>query len=146
MYSQIETYCENEDLKISGYYVAPEIFNESSIDRMPGSRIAEKLVEQCRDACFVVIDNKLVTIAQQVPAMKVYRCSSGSSGGGETCRWTEAKFKLLDETSVLEAVSGLLQRGITRDITDFDNHLDNPNHDWSNKCLNQDLSKLMSMY
>lgn len=102
-------------------------------------------MEQCRDACYVVIDNKLITIAQQVPAMKVYRCTGGGNGS-DPCRWSEAKYKLVDEGPVLEAVSCLLQRGITRDLIDFDNHLDNPGNDWSNKCLNHDLSKLMAMY
>lgn len=93
-----------------------------------------------------MIDNKFVTIAQQVPAIKVYRCNPAGTTSGESYRWMEAKFQLSDEASVLEAVSCLLQRGITRDITDFDNHLDNPSNDWSNKCLNHDLSKLMVMY
>lgn len=58
----------------------------------------------------------------------------------------KAGFTLEQSDSTLDAVSALLQRGAMKDVVDFDNHLDNPENDWTNEFLNRDLKQIMAMY
>ncbi|XP_023297273.2 ER membrane protein complex subunit 8/9 homolog [Lucilia cuprina] len=137
---QIDAYAERENLVVAGYYCAAENFLDNSLDKAPAAKIADKIQENYKNACFVIIDNKLMTLGQEVPAIKVFGCSSDSG------RWTKADFKLLQSETTLQAVSALLKRGAMKDVVDFDNHLDNPENDWTNQFLNRDLQQIMAMY
>ncbi|XP_037816148.1 ER membrane protein complex subunit 8/9 homolog [Lucilia sericata] len=137
---QIDAYAERENLVVAGYYCAAENFLDNSLDKAPAAKIADKIQENYKNACFVVIDNKLMTLGQEVPAIKVFGCSSDSG------RWSKSDFKLLQSETTLQAVSALLKRGAMKDVVDFDNHLDNPENDWTNQFLNRDLQQIMAMY
>ncbi|XP_017054296.1 ER membrane protein complex subunit 8/9 homolog [Drosophila ficusphila] len=138
---QIDAYAEREGLVIGGYYAAPENFYDNQIDKTPAAKIAEKIQENYKNACFAVVDNKLVTLQHDRAAIQVYSCA-GDSGS----RWSKAKFTLSQATQTLEGVSLLLKRGAMRDLVDFDNHLDNPENDWTNDFLNQSLNDLQKLY
>lgn len=125
---------------MAGYYCAAENFYDNSIEKAPAAKIADKIQENYKNACFVLLDNKLMTLGQEMPALKVFGCNSDSS------RWSKADFKLLQTETTLQAVSALLKRGAMRDVVDFDNHLDNPENDWTNQFLNRDLKQIMAMY
>lgn len=58
--AQIESLAGEIGLQIAGYYAAPENFYESSLERAPGSKIADKIVENFSNACFVVVRFKLL--------------------------------------------------------------------------------------
>lgn len=45
----------DEGLQIAGYYAAAENFNENSIEKIPGARIAEKISEQLGSAVCVMV-------------------------------------------------------------------------------------------
>lgn len=110
------------------------------MDKAPAGKIADKILENNKNACFVIVDNKLMTLGQEIPAIKVF------GGNIESGRWSKADFKLLQSETTLQAVSALLKRGAMKDVVDFDNHLDNPENDWTNQFLNRDLKQIMAMY
>lgn len=138
--NQIDVYAERENLLVAGYYCAAENFYDNTIDKAPAAKIADKIQENYKNACFILIDNKLMTLGQEVPAIKVFACSTDSG------RWSKTDFKLVQSETTLEAVSALLKRGAMKDVVDFDNHLDNPENDWTNQFLNRDLKQIMAMY
>lgn len=43
------------DLQIVGYYAAAENFYDSSIEKAPAGRIADKIAENFPNACFIVV-------------------------------------------------------------------------------------------
>ncbi|XP_053954879.1 ER membrane protein complex subunit 8/9 homolog [Anastrepha ludens] len=138
--TQVDAYADRENLIVAGYYVAPENFYDNSIERAPAAKIAEKILESNKNACFVLVDNKLMSLNQSEAALKVFSCN------GEATRWTKANFTLSQTKATLQTVSELLQRGAMREVVDFDNHLDNPENDWTNQHYNRDLKQLMAMY
>ncbi|XP_017003077.2 ER membrane protein complex subunit 8/9 homolog [Drosophila takahashii] len=138
---QIDAYAEREGLVIGGYYTAPENFYDNQVDKTPAAKIADKIQENFKNACFAVVDNKLMTLQHDRAAVQVYSCA-GDSGS----RWTKAKYTLSQSSQTLEGVSLLLKRGAMRDLVDFDNHLDNPENDWTNDFLNQSLNDLQKLY
>lgn len=72
------------------------------------------------------------------PAIKVWQSVDS--------RWTKTNFSLDLSESTLDAVSLLLQKGAMKDLSDFDNYLDNVENDWFNGHLNRDLKQLLAMY
>lgn len=48
--------------------------------------------------------------------------------------------------ATIEATASLMERGATKELSDFDNYLDNTECDWRNQHLNRDLNLLLSMY
>jgi ER membrane protein complex subunit 8/9 len=54
---QVESRAAAEGLQIVGYYAAPENFNANTIDKAPGMKIAEKIVENHGSACVIVVSN-----------------------------------------------------------------------------------------
>lgn len=129
---------DSEGLVIAGYYAGSELYHENSIDKTPGLKLADKIAENFNHACCAVIDNKILTLNHSKPAISVYRHSDN--------RWTHGTFSLENSKVTLEAVSALLKKGAMKDIVDFDNHLDNPEIDWTNSSLNHDLGQLLAMY
>lgn len=137
---QIDSYADNEGLVIAGYYAAPENFYDNQIDKVPAAKIADKIQENYKNACFVIVDNKLVTLEHNRSALQVYSYSTESS------RWAKAKHTLLHTAQTLEGVSILLKRGAMRELIDFDTHLDNPENDWTNLFFSQSLKDLQQFY
>ncbi|XP_034105314.1 ER membrane protein complex subunit 8/9 homolog [Drosophila nasuta] len=135
---QIDSYADNEGLVIAGYYAAPENFYDNQIEKAPAAKIADKIQENFKNACFAIVDNKLVTLEHNRSALQVYSYSND--------RWSKAKHWLTQSSQTLEGVSLLLKRGAMRDVIDFDNHLDNPENDWTNQFLNQSLKDLQKLY
>lgn len=59
---QVESRAANEGLQIIGYYAAAENFYDNTIDKAPGMKIAEKIVENNGSACVVMVsDHQLMT-------------------------------------------------------------------------------------
>ncbi|CAD7006290.1 ER membrane protein complex subunit 8/9 homolog [Ceratitis capitata] len=138
--TQVDAFADRENLVVAGYYVAPENYYDASVEKAPAVKIAEKLLECNKNACLVVIDNKLMSQNHKQAALKVF------NSNGENARWTKANYTLSQAKLTLQTVSELLQRGAMREVVDFDNHLDNPENDWTNPHFNRDLKQLMAMY
>lgn len=52
----------DEGLQIAGYYAAAENFNDNSIEKLPGARIADKISEQLGNAvCVMVLKSSYLT-------------------------------------------------------------------------------------
>lgn len=45
----------NEGLQIAGYYAAAENFNDNSIEKVPGARVADKISEQLGNAVCILV-------------------------------------------------------------------------------------------
>ncbi|XP_053680725.1 ER membrane protein complex subunit 8/9 homolog [Anopheles nili] len=134
---QVESKAVKKNQQIVGYYVGCENFYDNHFDRAPGIRIADKIAEQCSDACVAVIDNRAVSIEMRYPALKVWQHRD---------RWSKAKCIVRNETDTFDTVSCLLQRGAAKELNDYDNYLDNTQNDWDNTHLNGDLKQLLAMY
>lgn len=52
---QIDAMAQENDLAIAGYYAAPENFYHCTIDKTPGIRIADKIAENCSNACLLLV-------------------------------------------------------------------------------------------
>lgn len=52
---QVEAMAADEGLQIAGYYAAAENFNENSIEKVPGARVAEKISEQLGNAVCIMV-------------------------------------------------------------------------------------------
>ena len=51
----MEAKIATENLQIYGYYAAAENFYDNSLEKAPGSKIADKIAENNSSACFVVV-------------------------------------------------------------------------------------------
>lgn len=116
------------------------MLNDNTIDKAPGAKIADKIVENIpnENACFIVLDNVILTSKDDGPALNVWQSVDS--------RWVSAKFTVQQCDETLDAVSLLVKRGAMKDIHDFDNHLDNVKLDWANEHLNRDIEQLLAMY
>jgi len=52
---QVEARAASEGLQIVGYYAAAENYYDNTIDKAPGIKIAEKIVENNNSACVVIV-------------------------------------------------------------------------------------------
>lgn len=57
---QVEAMAADEGLQIAGYYAAAENFNENSIEKVPGARLADKISEQLGNAVCVMVLKSLI--------------------------------------------------------------------------------------
>ncbi|XP_026331011.1 ER membrane protein complex subunit 8/9 homolog [Hyposmocoma kahamanoa] len=124
--TQIEAAAQADNRIIAGYYAASENFRENTVEKCPGQRIAEKIVEYFPSAIFVVVDNKKVVQNMDSPAIKLHKYSEG--------KWKpkDSDKVVFQSPYVLETVSHLLQSSVQRDLVDFDNYLDDLSQDWTN--------------
>ncbi|KAH9636751.1 hypothetical protein HF086_005074 [Spodoptera exigua] len=72
------------------------------------------------------VDNKRMLQHLDTPAIKLHKLSDG--------KWKlkDANKVMFQTPYVLETVSHLLQRGVQKDLVDFDNYLDDLSQDWTN--------------
>lgn len=134
---QSEALAGQNDLHVAGYYAACELFHENTIDKAPGVKIADKIVESAPNAAFIIIDNEKLNNGT-TPALHIWQNKDN--------HWVPSTFKVDQTSETLDAVSLLIERGAMKDLYDFDNHLDNVKNDWTNAHLNRDLQQLLAMY
>lgn len=63
----------DEGLQIAGYYAAAENFNENSIEKLPGARIADKISEQLGSAVCVMVLKSSCLIERLVLDIKLFQ-------------------------------------------------------------------------
>lgn len=134
--AQSESFAASNELQIAGYYAACELYQDHSIDKAPGIKIADKIVEINQNAILILIDNSL--LGGEDPAIHVWKYKES--------HWIQTTFTLNQKDETLDAVDLLVERGAMKDLHDFDNHLDNIKNDWANVHLNHDLQHLLAMY
>lgn len=131
--TQVDHIAASQDLSIAGYYVANENITDLSIDRA-ANRIADKIAENFPSACFVVIDNKHLTLSMETPGMVVSQFTDGK------WRLKESRF----DNEILDTAAALLEQRAFKSLVDFDNHLDDVSQDWQNKELNELIEEVDS--
>ncbi|GBP08732.1 hypothetical protein EVAR_7318_1 [Eumeta japonica] len=134
--TQIEATAQVENSIIAGYYAACENFKDNTIEKCPGQKIAEKIADNFPSALFVVVDNKKFGQNLESPAIKLHQHSDG--------KWKlkDMKNVMFYDTYVLETVSHMLQKGVQKDLVDFDNYLDDLTLDWTNLGIQKLVSSL----
>lgn len=85
---QVEARAANEGLQIVGYYAAAENFYDNTIDKAPGMKIAEKIVENNGTACVVMVRKGDKETARKFTSIFI---SDGQQINlrGHEARWTE---------------------------------------------------------
>lgn len=124
--TQVDQAASNENLTIAGYYVANESISDLSIDKA-ANKIADKIAENFSSACFIVVDNKHLTLSMETPGIAVSQYNDG--------KWRGKDYKVDNE--VLDTAAALLEQRAFKALVDFDNHLDDVSQDWKNKDLNK---------
>ncbi|XP_034240437.1 ER membrane protein complex subunit 8/9 homolog [Thrips palmi] len=124
--TQVDHAAANENLSIAGYYVANESISDLSIDKA-ANKIADKIAENFSSACFIVVDNKHLTLSMETAGIAVSQYNDG--------KWRGKDFKVDNE--VLDTAAALLEQRAFKTLVDFDNHLDDVSQDWKNKELNK---------
>ncbi|XP_072947295.1 ER membrane protein complex subunit 8/9 homolog [Epargyreus clarus] len=124
--TQIDSVAQADNRIIAGYYAACENFKDNTVEKCPGQKIAEKIVEFFPSAVFIVVDNKKLSQHLDTPAIKLHKYTDGK------WRPKDANKVLFQSPYVLETVSNLLQREVHEDLVDFDNYLDDITLDWTN--------------
>ncbi|XP_031625314.1 ER membrane protein complex subunit 8/9 homolog [Contarinia nasturtii] len=135
---QTEALAAANDLQIAGYYAACELFQDNTIEKAPGVKIADKVAENNPNAAFIILNNTILGGKDNGPSLNVYQNKEN--------HWVSTSFTLNQINETLDAVELLIQRGAMKDLYDFDNHLDNIKNDFSNAHLNRDLQQLLAMY
>lgn len=135
---QAEAIGAASDLQIAGYYAACELYQDQTIDKAPGVKIADKIAENNPNAAFIIISNADLRSQNKEPALNVWQ--------NKETHWMPTSYTLNQITETLGAVESLIDGGAMKNLHDFDNHLDNIKNDWTNDRLNRDLQQLLAMY
>lgn len=127
--NEVDTFCSRNGLVIAGYYQANEHLESCSPDNI-AFRIADKINSYFPESLLLMIDNRRVSPLAERLAYKLFV----SVGDQE---WREHRnVEALDEELFLRTTSTLLENKISRDLIDFDNHLDDLKAHWRNEELN----------
>jgi len=130
--SEIDAFCIQNGFVIAGYYQANENFESSSPDNI-AFRIADKINSFFSQSLLVMLDNHKVSPLATSVAYRLWL----SSGDQE---WREQRVP--SDERLLETTSSLLENKCSRDIVDFDNHLDDLKLDWRNLELNRIIQEM----
>lgn len=74
---QTETLAAADDLQIAGYYAACELFQDNTIDKAPGVKIADKIAENNPNAAFIILSNTILAGKDNGAALNVYHNKEG---------------------------------------------------------------------
>ncbi|XP_047516928.1 ER membrane protein complex subunit 8/9 homolog [Pieris napi] len=142
--TQIDNMAQTDNRIIVGYYAACENYNDSSVEKCPSTKIAEKIAEFFPSALFAVIENKKLARNMTSPALKIHRFNDGKWKLQETSKLLFPP--PLQQSEVLELVSHLLQWEASKDLVDFDNYLDDMSQDWSNVGIEKVVQKVTEKF
>lgn len=134
-----ETFANESNLQIGGYYAACELYLDKTVDKAPAVRIADRIAENVPNAAFIVLSNILLSTESSDPALNIWQHKENQG-------WVQSTCEVDNLEQTLDAVDLLIERGAMKDLQDYDNHLDDLKNDWTNEHFNQDLQKLLSMY
>lgn len=123
---QIDSYCQQNDLEIAGYYQATEN-NHDNKPNMITHKIAEKLKENNTSSVVFMVDNNKIHPSNKRPCFTTYSFSD------QRLKELNCNIKLEDQT--YEACFQLLKEKKFNNLVDFDQHLDNIGLDWHNKNI-----------
>ncbi|CAM9807533.1 unnamed protein product [Lampetra planeri] len=123
--SLIDAWCKEHGLAIAGYYQANINVNDSR-PNVVAHKVADRILDNFRDATLVMLDNKRMSLEHQEPAICVYE-SQGSA------QWRRKDLnQVLLEREALPITGSLLGSGEHSRLVDFDAHLADIRQDWRN--------------
>ncbi|XP_022082440.1 ER membrane protein complex subunit 8-like [Acanthaster planci] len=129
---QIDSYCQANGLIIAGYYHANEHLKDSNPSPI-ALKIADKIYDNCNEACLFMIDNTKMLIDCDQCILKQYTVQDS--------KWKpkSTNSPLLSD-DCLSIAADLLREKTYQDLVDFDNHLDDITSDWLNPEINAHLN------
>lgn len=135
---QVTAYCQRQKLQLLGYYQANQQFHELQPDSF-AQKIGEKLAEQNERALIVMLNGVALAdwLAKEDSSEKVlvpYRLADG--------KWKAAAEQLIaDEPHFLAAIRDFIfvHQLHTRQLFDFDNHLEDVRQSWLNPQLDSSI-------
>lgn len=125
---QIESYCNAQGLKITGYYQANEHYKNTN-PNFVANRICEKISERFGQVHLAMVDNRRLSLDMPSSAIVM--------------RNRDKTSVTLESDSTCVAASCLLQNRTYRHLIDFDNHLDDVTADWRNVQLNREIDSVL---
>ena len=128
--SQIEAYCKSKGLHMCGYYHAHEHL-ESKTPNLVAIKIAERIQEQCKDFCLIMVNNEKLSLQCDQQCLQVYRFQEG--------KWKDTGNKVDIEEEAEPIAASLMHTKMFLSIVDFDNHLDDIAKDWTNMHINEQI-------
>ncbi|VDP89417.1 unnamed protein product [Echinostoma caproni] len=125
---QTEAYCSTKNLRICGYFQA----NEHSHDNVPtvfACKIADKIHDKSGPACLVMLRNDRLYPPRN-DCFAVYTLNQD--------KWSEAKYTM--DPEVVSGLADLLKGDLSREICDFDDHLNDVKLDYFNVKLSSHIA------
>ncbi|XP_033626920.1 ER membrane protein complex subunit 8-like [Asterias rubens] len=129
---QIDSHCQANGLVIAGYYHANEHLKDSNPSPI-ALKIADKVYDNCNEACLFMIDNTKMIIDCDQCVLKHYTVQDN--------KWKlkSSNSPLLSD-NCLTIAGDLLKDKVYQDLIDFDSHLDDITKEWLNPELNSHLN------
>ncbi|VDN58301.1 unnamed protein product [Dracunculus medinensis] len=126
----VDSQCAYNSWNIVGVYFCNELLDDKNLD--PSAvRIADKIALIFPQALIVQIVNTALRADSSEASIIVYNSQNKV--------WRPKKFQLENEEAVSSLVLSAIQNKLFREITDFENHLDNPSNDHWNCALNEKI-------
>jgi len=139
--TQIETRAASVGMIIAGYYHANRLFKDTKVDVF-SQRIADKIADLTGKSVLLTFDNKKLGQPLEHHALigQISSHSSSNSESGKVWRKCPSASLKVDEDS-LTLASNFIRDKVYKDLSDFDNHLDDITQDYLNVGLNIEIDR-----
>ncbi|XP_029463929.1 ER membrane protein complex subunit 8 isoform X2 [Rhinatrema bivittatum] len=132
----IDSWCKENSYVIAGYYQANERVKDASPNQV-AEKVASRIAEGFNDAVLIMVDNSKFTMECLHPIIHAYEHHDNRWRGrdihSDFCEdWLEAQ----------RIAASLLDSRSYEYLVDFDNHLDDIRHDWTNPEINKAILHL----
>ncbi|CAK9295296.1 unnamed protein product, partial [Gordionus sp. m RMFG-2023] len=135
--TQIDVYCEQNDMVICGYYQANSSLNNNDPDLF-ALKIMDKILANFENPCLIIVNNTNLSLKTSSPYIDIYRFQDG-----KLKNISKENLNMFDQNSNTYLIR-LLGINTQNTLIDFDNHLDNINNDWKNHDINNIILKSFS--
>lgn len=131
LFIHLDVYCEEENLKIVGLYFANQLLHDSAFDELWG-RIA---IDKLRFPVALQIENLKLSLNSNSSCLLAFQYDG---------KWKEKTCVLENNEDTITITSIAIQNKLYRELTDFENHLDQPQTaDFYNTDLNLKLETIL---
>lgn len=135
----IERYCNDNGYVIAGVYFANQMLNDKKLDPCV-IKLVEKIQIKYPNAYIIQLDNTKFSLESSTKCVMAYCYDKDSKV------WKDKEQPVEDVLSTLRVASKAIDVKMDRQISDFENFLDNPKiHDILNLKLNSGLEKYLSI-
>ncbi|KAI1726008.1 ER membrane protein complex subunit 8 [Ditylenchus destructor] len=127
----LDAYCQENKLKIVGFYFANQQATDTSFDDILGRFAMEKML----NPIVLQVENTKLCVNTDISALHAY-VNDG--------KWKNQKCELEGDDEILASASRAIENKLYRELADFENYLEQPNMcDFYNTELNLKLESLV---